>query len=520
MPNACQRIFDVDIDDLFAYKADRRVIIRDRRLGIARVLIIVILFVYVVIYEVVMQKGYLIKDEPVGFNTISVRRGSDWNNRQDHCCPGGGCGTCAGTVPTCAKWTTEDSCTRSGCDWSYAPSRTNGSNTKLECVGWDRHNILNPSAEEYSSLITTRIKVTEFGELPKHCDLNASSSRCPGWEPTDVKSYYTSGIEEMTVMIDHGVYGHESNKILKGQDMSKGVMKLPDGELHFCGGSVLGMANNADVDCTEQDRERPGDIFTVEQLLLSSGIGSLEEIYEDESLRYNGVVILVILSYDGEGIDTELSYTYRSFALRGVEFKNEQSVITDLPSGNITRSVWKRHGIRIVLVPTGYIAIFSFVELMKTLMVAGSLFSLAKVLVEHVLLRFLPYSTVYKRYRDIKTVNFSDHDKNDLLGLNDVHYVFGEVRHGGTIDPSDEEEKEVGDKIDDKVNAFKHHHPLPSFLQPGGVTSTDLFSRATAVHPESASAVHSTPLLDKVPNNHPANELSYYLMGGEPDPPL
>eukprot|EP01060_Flectonema_neradi_P026992 TRINITY_DN36629_c0_g1_i1.p1 TRINITY_DN36629_c0_g1~~TRINITY_DN36629_c0_g1_i1.p1 ORF type:complete len:553 (+),score=72.39 TRINITY_DN36629_c0_g1_i1:55-1713(+) len=529
MPNACQKVFDVDMDDLFAYKTERRVIMRDRKLGIARVLIIIILFIYVVIYEVIINKGYLIKDEPVGFSTISVRRGLEWNAQEDHCCPSGGCGECTGTVPTCVQWTTQDSCTRSGCNWNYAPSRTSGNNIQFECVGWDRHNILRPAAEEYSALITTRIKVTDYNEIPKQCDLNATSMQCPSWEATSVKSYYTSGIEEMTIMIDHGVYGRESKRIVMGQDMNKGVMKLPEGELHFCGSPILGMANDADVDCTEDDRKRPGDIFTVRQLLKSAGVGTLEEIYDDESLRYHGVVILVIISYDGEGIDTELTYTYRSFALRGVEFKNEQSVITDLPSGNITRSVWKRHGIRVVLVPAGYVAIFSFVELMKTLMVAGGLFSIAKLLVEHILIRFLPYSTVYKRYRDIKTVDFSDHDKEGLLQLDDVHYVYGEVRQGGTINPSDEDEKEMGDKIDEKVTNFKTQYPPPPFIPNGGggilkhtnpeVTSDPSSKTPPETHPEPATAGVYYTSVNASPNNHPGTELSQYLLNGEPPQP-
>ena len=521
MSNACQRIFDVDMDDLFAYKTERRVIMRDRKLGIARVLILIGLFCYVVIYEVILNKGYLIKDEPVGFSTISVRRGSDWNSEQTHCCPAGGCGTCAGSTPACVQWTTQDSCVRSGCGWNQAASRTVGSVVKYECVGWDRHNILRPSAEEYSSLITTRLKVTNFNNLPRECDLNATSAQCPSWEETDKQTYYTSGIEDMTIMVDHGVYGRESKKIVMGQDMNRGVLQLPNNkELHFCGSPILGMANDANVKCTDADKKRPGDIFTVKQLLTSAGVNSLDEVFEGESLRYHGVVILVILSYDGEGIDTELTYAYRSFALRGVEFKNEQTIISNLPTGNISRSIWKRHGIRVVLVPAGYVAIFSFVELMKTLMVAGGLFSIAKLLVEHILIRFLPYSKVYKRYRDIKTVDFSDHDKAGLLRLDDVHYVYGEVREGGTIDPLGEEEKEPGEKIDAKITEFKQDNP-PPFKHDMKPTGIDLSSMDPPINPPEPplnplktepTAVAFTP---STPENQ-GTELSHYLLAGEP----
>eukprot|EP01064_Diplonema_japonicum_P031557 TRINITY_DN569_c2_g1_i1.p1 TRINITY_DN569_c2_g1~~TRINITY_DN569_c2_g1_i1.p1 ORF type:complete len:504 (+),score=91.96 TRINITY_DN569_c2_g1_i1:63-1574(+) len=460
-----QKVLDVDADDLFAYKTPRRVVIRDRKLGMARILIMIALFVYVVIYEVILQKGYLIKDEPVGFATVSVRRG-DSTEVATHCCPSLGCGgTCTG-ASQCPAQTTESTCTTTtGCTWNPITSlNAFGSDTgMLECVNWDRHNTIKPPTEEYSVLITSRVKVTEYQELPSQCRLNKSSNACAPWQVQRVTPYYTQGIEDMTIMIDHGVYGRESKTIVMGQDMHRGVFEDNNGNAwaSFCGGTPPGMSQpDVDKPCTEADRSRPGDIFTVRQLLQATGITTLNtKISSNDTLRYDGIVILVIVSYDGTGIDTELQYAYRTFSLKGVEYMYEESFFETTRPGYVKRSVWKRHGIRMVIVPAGYVAIFSFAELMKTLMIATGLFSIAKFLVERLLIRFLPMSSVYKRYRDVKTVDFSDFSKESLAELKDVHFVYGEVREGGTVDPSGE--REVGDKLDERVEEFKTQNPLP-----------------------------------------------------------
>ena len=475
---------DFDADDVFAYKVPRRVIIRDRWLGIARILILIGLFVYVVIYEVIIQRGYLQKDEPFGLATMSIRKAGDGSAA--HCCSGASCPT---------------------------------DRIKLECVSWDRHNILYPPTEEYSILITTRVSVSTSQELPPTCRLNSSSSPCPPWETNTITPYYTKGVEEMTIRVDHNVYGRSTNKIIRSQEMDKGTMVDWDDETlyTFCGGLGNGFAVPvsavSSTECTEADRNRIGDVFTVRQILTLAGVSSLDSFVADiepkgentpatassDSIRYDGIVILVLIGYDGHGMDTELTYKYRAFPLKGLDFKTEQVYYNELPNGNIQRVVWNRHGVRVIISSAGFVASFSFVELMKTLMVASGLLSVAKFIVEVILIRMLPFSSVYKRYRDVKTVDFSDYSKEQLKQLTDDDFSMGVVRRDadvtGAINP--DSETEIGDKLDSKVNEVKAQHPLPgAHHSPHPLATSGSSASSPASFPHNGG-MYEQPLLPK-----------------------
>ena len=471
-------IYDIDLDDLFAYKVERRVVIRDRRLGLARVTILLGLFIYVVIYEVIMQKGYLQRDEPIGFATATLRR-NGWDADEKQCCPPAGCGfECGAPVgsssdvaTSCAQWTQQPVCLlQPACIWTNTPSLTAFSSTtgQLECVEWDRLNILYPSAEEYSFFITTRVTVSTSVPQAPHCVLNKTSAICPPWEDAATpQSFYTTGISDMTLKIDHGVYGKETTKIVRGPEMHSGKL----------------INWNGDTAVTLQNREL-GDIFSVDTLLAISGIDSLdiklkdihteEEAFADtnNTLRYDGIVLLVLIGYDGEGLDSHISYEYRSFPLRAVNYKSEQVMYRSLPNGNVTRGVWNRHGIRVVVSSAGYLAVFSFVELMKTLMVASALLSISQFIVEQLIIRLLPLSSSYRRYRDVKTVDFSEFSKEELKKLSDEDFSLGVVRGDATGVKGGiqaDEEREVGDKLDEKHEKIKAENPLPPLAPPAKV---------------------------------------------------
>ena len=486
----------------------------------ARIAIIVGLFVYVVIFEVVIRKGYLQKDEPLGFASMSLRVNSEGDTY--HCCPSDGCGrTCTGAAG-CAMWTQESSCKQQGCTWSSVAGQAafGSQRGKLECVHWDRHEILHPATEEYSSLLTTRVTVSESQALPATCRLNRSSEPCQPWEAQTKNAYYTTGVEDMTIRVGHGVYGRETNKVVRAQAMARGTMKRYDGKEMYtlCGGVRPGWAVPYDSvssrSCTDRDRTRSGDTFTVRQLLELAGIdtldGNIQNIKRDDddarlagyssndTMRYDGVVLLVLIGYDGHGVDTELTYTYRVYPLGGLDFKTEQPLYNFLPNGTMKREIYNRHGIRIVLGSAGYIAVFSFVELLKTLTVASSLLSVAKFVVEFLLIRLLPHSTVYKRYRDVKTVDFSDYSKTDFGALRDEDYALGVIRNDPSVTLGGihaDDEREPGDKVDDKVQLAAANKPSPPRLshKPFAQTSTDPAPAAAAPAPVSAAAASAAP---------------------------
>eukprot|EP01065_Artemidia_motanka_P021714 TRINITY_DN25971_c0_g1_i3.p1 TRINITY_DN25971_c0_g1~~TRINITY_DN25971_c0_g1_i3.p1 ORF type:complete len:440 (+),score=145.70 TRINITY_DN25971_c0_g1_i3:39-1322(+) len=402
----------LDIDDVFAYKTSRRVVIRDRKLGFIRLGIIVAIFVYVVIYEVVIQRGYLEKHNPVGFVRTSVRS-VDWSPplAQQYCCAFAGCVTPAFGSPRGA----------------------------LQCVDWDYHTIVQPPSEEFSVFITTRVSVTEYQPLPRDCQVNATPTLCGPWQPDTTRTLYVNSPERLSMLLAHGVHGRGGGIVVTQRDMDSAKLK-GQRELNFCGGPQPGVGHT-DLSSSCDDagsRNRPGDIFLLSDLLATVGI-DLDELHDggSDTRRYDGVVLLLFIEYSGTGIDTSLSYEYDVVLVPGHEYKYEE-VLYRHDGTNVVRQVWNRHGVRVIVVQSGFVADFNFAELMKTLVIGLSLIKIARFLVEKLFIPALPLGWVYKNYRDVKTVDFSDYsgDFKDLTGdqyIYGTNHTRGEGRDAGSV---------------------------------------------------------------------------------------
>ena len=59
-------IFSTDLERLFSYKTPMLVLIKDRYLGILKLLINLGILVYFVVYVIVLQKAYLQKEYSIG----------------------------------------------------------------------------------------------------------------------------------------------------------------------------------------------------------------------------------------------------------------------------------------------------------------------------------------------------------------------------------------------------------------------------------------------------------------------
>ncbi|KAJ9456603.1 P2X receptor A [Diplonema papillatum] len=524
---------EIDADDLFAYKTNRRVVIRDRKLGIARILIIVGLFMYVVVYEVIMQHGYLIKDVPIGFNTLSIRRGG-WDSVDPACCTGEGgwCDTkcvfpAAGGGTACEAQVDSAACVSNACEWVESSNETafGSPRGRLRCVGWDRYNAVHPAAEEYSASITTRVTVSKYRELPVECRLNVSGSSCGDWEEQSREPYFTTGIEDMTIMMAHGVYGQEVERVVMAQEMNKAVLNDANDDVYlsFCGAGTAsgrGFRTDSAARCDADDKSRPGDIFSVRELLHAAGVETLDKLRSDggsssDTLRYDGLVLLLIVKYDGSGIDSDMRYSMSVKALQGIEFFFEEPLYTTTAGGQLVREVWKRHGLRIVSVASGHVVRFAFAELMKTLVIGMGLMKVASVVVE-LLIMLLPVSGVYKRYRDVKTIDFSDFDKDKVRDMHDLHFALGEVRTGGPLDPLEEMQLHRVDvpkpsftKFGDTFNGYNRRASAEGQPGNGKANSSRNNSPSSAVNPKLNQPLLASSLDSRKPSSTTIHATSF-----------
>jgi hypothetical protein len=91
---------------------------------------------------------------------------------------------------------------------------------------------------------------------------------------------------------------------------------------------------------------------------------------EESTQRFAGVVVLVVINYEGDLTFTlrrrAMSYSYKAYLVRGEEAKVEQTIYHEDES--IT--VLNRHGIRIVFQQTGAIGRFYFVNFLLNVRIA------------------------------------------------------------------------------------------------------------------------------------------------------
>ena len=246
------------------------------------------------------------------------------------------------------------------------------------------------------------------------------------------------------------------------RDMPKARLSNQDGDYirNFCD---LARTGDMDIQCDDGGNEaalrRPGDIMTLREMFdaaglapTSGGASANAALYMDrlsggqaDTLRYDGVVLLVVVDYRGTsaGKDT-VKYTYRLKYVPSAEYKYEEvkefSYIDRVTGVHmVKRRVYNRHGVRIIVVFSGWMGKFSFTELLKTLVTGLAILAISKKVMEYVVMRLLPHADIYRRYRNVRTVDFSDikpgtHELKDgkttTWGgkhLTDEVFVYGEL---------------------------------------------------------------------------------------------
>eukprot|EP01061_Rhynchopus_euleeides_P036044 TRINITY_DN60721_c0_g1_i1.p2 TRINITY_DN60721_c0_g1~~TRINITY_DN60721_c0_g1_i1.p2 ORF type:complete len:572 (+),score=229.03 TRINITY_DN60721_c0_g1_i1:82-1716(+) len=493
-----------DLDNIFAYKTGKVVRIRDRKLGIAKLLITIGIFVYVVIYEAILQQGYLLKETPQGTVMTTLRRPIDAeiSPLPTYCSPN--------TDPVVGE-------------------------DRLPCEWLDEIDVLFPAGEELGSMfLTTRVSYANDTSEPG-CNerllytensagkvqlVTADGARnCNTPQVYDqIKDvdfhYYIAEIERFTMLWAHAVYGPKSKDVRYNTDLKFAQME---------------MYTKDDIEFDEYDRNPPnlrellttrgyagtekGDIMTVAVLMDGAqlreapyGLNAISPQSTDatcvnagtdnlntsicnsgchwvgercsylnaageatcnaapkctwntaasgcfptetsgvcirNTIRYDGGVFLVMIDYQTPKLTMDdMGYEYNVRYIPKAEYK----VITKIRSTtNPDKTQYlNRHGIRILFVQTGFITRFSFVELLKTLVAGVTLFAVANVVVELLLMRLLPGKHIYENYKYLTSEDFSVvkvTDENPFGGLISDDFVFGVNRPGHAPELS------VGDK--------------------------------------------------------------------------
>ena len=194
---------------------------------------------------------------------------------------------------------------------------------------------------------------------------------------------YIGDIEDYTLMIEHSVRGRATSVAVRNGQM--------DGKLMSSNGKTV-------IKEWTKTNEDPRDIVKVSDLLLAAGT-DLEAPSTDpgaqngESYRSSGIVIIVVIEYRNVKLKKDkFSYKYLPRMIEGNEYK----VVESLYQADGSYILKDRHGIRFVFAQHGEIGEFSFIALLENIVAGFALFKLATILVEIIMLKFLPEKDIYE----------------------------------------------------------------------------------------------------------------------------
>jgi hypothetical protein len=232
------------------------------------------------------------------------------------------------------------------------------------------------------------------------------SSQCPLLERSDIDcpqpwddavnetTYYTLGIDEFTILIQHSFRGIPWD--LDGASSLK------------LGGSLRGKDGRTTVFAPNAI----GDIISVNDLLVAAGVDMRERRsdrkQEEHSLRHVGIVLLIEVQY--ESLSLTYPYTYKyEYKVNEVRTDFGYKVVETATGPDLTtRRLIDRHGVKLVFRFEGPLMQFDVFVLLTQLVTSLGLLSVANLIVDNVMVRLMPRSKIYADYKYDTTVDFSD----------------------------------------------------------------------------------------------------------------
>ncbi|ORX86671.1 hypothetical protein BCR32DRAFT_264826 [Anaeromyces robustus] len=397
MGNIIGGIMSKDPDDLFSYNTPKVVKVRDRRLGIPYYCFMICIFCYIC-YTVIANQRYLNTEEPGGGSIRTTLKVYDFEEE-------------------------------------YEPVQMG--TKEIKWIYWNAPQIVYPAGQDGSMFITTRVTESNL-VYKKGNDFN--ESECNPFLPTkrscrqtsvNPTTYYVADIESMTIMVEHTIRGNllditEVNKNLYGE-----LLDEKDNVVwRFFPKDTKENTIKKGANYTIREEGIPGDIFSVGTLLKASGFSLDDPNNGDETYRYSGCVIVIIIEYNNN--HEKIQYKYKPTLIKNAEMKvlelvndinyvnkNILPTFTDNGLDNPNESVgwleYNRHGIEIKFVQLGDIGVFDFMALCMNLVASIAMLSVASSVVESLMLYILPEKGIYRRFKYELTEDFSDiRDHNKL----------------------------------------------------------------------------------------------------------
>ncbi|KJE88998.1 hypothetical protein, variant [Capsaspora owczarzaki ATCC 30864] len=361
---AFKRFIATDPDLLFNYKTQRIVRINDRRLGLIYYAFMLAILGYVIGYTIIYNKRYLLLDDsPTGSVRMSLAKPTKVNSNQPYCLQ---------NQPTVNDY------------------------TNYMCNYYDDLLVVYPRTEQTALLAASRITIQNN---TLNCDF-AADPNCD-FTPETPTIVYVGDIEHFTLMIDHTTYSTNLDIQANAQSLEGKLLDLHGNTMKLTGPNVVGQIGQL-------------DIFELQTLLLAAGIatldqdsGALNTKTNNSSLRYTGLVLLVLIEYDNvHSFDTsDIRYTISVRSVKNTQFK---SVETRTSTTDQSLQTWDRHGIRILIQQKGQMGKFDFQTLLINVVSGFGLLAVATLVVDVLAVSVMPEREIYSKYKYDDTLDFSD----------------------------------------------------------------------------------------------------------------
>lgn len=432
LDNACP----CDLDDVLSYRMPRQTYLQHRVLGFTQLSLTVVVILYIAVIELWYNKGYAVQESPVGVSRITAMR-PPWiplpltpsQQFPNYCCD-----------PTNATPTA------TGChnNWASPVGLPAGHRQRLPCLAWDAVEMTQPSFEEYSMLLATRVTVTEYSNVGQTCRLNVDNecNTAMTLRSSTKRDYYVTDPESVEVMMQHTIYSpgigniRQSSGNARPDDILYATMNYENGDefMNFCvadlsdsmNPNILVNQRRGSTHVSEQDKDcggdnvrksRWGDILSVGQLLqtlrieehdkCNAGLDCPNTFAGADSYRFDGITILLPMIFS-QADGSKLSYVYEPKWIRGQETESKYKTQKWIDGKETTMEY---RGVRVQVVHVGTVGQFAFIEVLKTFVAGLSLLGIASFIIERIIL-VLPCwggaQHLFNRYVYIHSHDFSE----------------------------------------------------------------------------------------------------------------
>jgi len=430
-------LFGYDVDDLFAYSTIKRVTIRDARLGVLFYTLTFLVAIYIFIYQLFGQGGYLAFAVPTNSVRITLQQptaldGKPCNPNQASCLDNF---TSPAVLPYC-----------------WAPHRpvqnvSGISYNTLNCSYMDGTDV---TALHGTSILMATAVHAYTQQLNPECETSFGSSASPTcqklWQAEGDAEWYVVDPEQFTLLVDHTA---TAPGIEVDPRQTTGYLYVADGgsrQDRFCkeNGGIADMwsaSKASGAPCyVAPNKVGTADYFHVGFLLESMGI-SLDEVSptstaaHPELRRISGMVVRIVVEYHNFrhfrlGVQSAVHYVYKLTALPGSTYKETRTVNTGYPTQRVKQDL---HGVLFNLQSGGFLARFDFTEMLVQLTTSLALLAVATTVVNILAQYVLKYSPFYKRTMYTTSPDFSDLRAADALSDAELERELGRMgqRTGG-----------------------------------------------------------------------------------------